>query len=154
MPSVPKIPPGPRDERGVLAARILTAAMNGFSCVLLFRLASLVAGPPEAALAVLVFGLACVPAWLFASAHWLSTLLCLGAAAVRLGAGSEPTAGTTARTGFRVVVAGADRHLHRHPGDHDHLGGDELTSGIVSSAARGAETTPAQHLSPRQRRDR
>ncbi len=39
----------------------------------------------------------------------------------------EPEPEPPPGTGVRVVVAGADRDLHRHPGDHDHLGGDELT---------------------------
>jgi hypothetical protein len=73
----------------LLAARVAMAVINAASCVLVFRLARRVAGPPEAALAAGMFGVTCVPAWLYASPHWLSTMLCLATAAAVLGDGFE-----------------------------------------------------------------
>jgi hypothetical protein len=67
-----------------LAARLLMAAINATSCVLLFRLAARVAAPLEAALAVVLFIVICLTTFPFANPHWITTMLCLATASVLL----------------------------------------------------------------------
>ncbi len=68
----------------LLAARVTIAVVEAVGCALLFRLVRSVAGVLEAVLAVLIVAVLCVPAWPYASAHWISTTLGLAAAAVVL----------------------------------------------------------------------
>lgn len=65
----------------LLAARVAMAAIIALTSVLLYGLTRKFAGPVEALLAALVFALVCYPVWNVASAHWLSTCLCLATAA-------------------------------------------------------------------------
>ncbi|MBI4518490.1 MAG: hypothetical protein HY699_22050 [Deltaproteobacteria bacterium] len=85
----------------LLAARVAMAVINAVSCVLLFALARRVAGAAEAAVAVVLFAATCLPAWPYASPHWLSTALCLGTATAVLGE-RQSQAGRA-----RVLLAGA-----------------------------------------------
>src|SRR5262249_55580816 len=54
------------------------------STALVFALARRIAGPLEAAVAALSVAVVCLPAWPYASPHWLSTTLHLGVASVLL----------------------------------------------------------------------
>jgi hypothetical protein len=68
----------------LLAARVAAAITNGVSTALVFALARRIAGPLEAAVAALTVAVVCLPAWPYASPHWLSTTLHLGVASVLL----------------------------------------------------------------------
>jgi hypothetical protein len=68
----------------LLAARVVTAATNAVASGLVFALARRIAGPLEAAVAALMVVVVCLPAWPYASPHWLSTTLHLGVASVLL----------------------------------------------------------------------
>jgi hypothetical protein len=68
----------------LLAARVTMAAIEAIGCALLFALVRRVAGLAEAVLAALIFAGLCIPAWPYASAHWLTTVLGLAIAAVTL----------------------------------------------------------------------
>jgi hypothetical protein len=68
----------------LLAARTAMAVIEAIGCALLFALVRRVAGLAEAVLAALIFAGLCVPVWPYASAHWLTTVLGLGIAAVTL----------------------------------------------------------------------
>lgn len=65
----------------LLAARVGIALVEAIGCGLLFHLTRRVAGPLEALLASAIFVGLCIPAWQYASPHWLSTVLALGVAA-------------------------------------------------------------------------
>ena len=67
-----------------LPVRIVMAAINAGSGMLLYGLARKVAGRAEAALAVVAFAAGYLPAWNVVSPHWLSTALCLATATVVL----------------------------------------------------------------------
>ena len=68
----------------LLAARVAAAVANAVTTGLVFALACRIAGPLEAAVAALMVAVVCVPAWPYASPHWLSTTLHLGVASVLL----------------------------------------------------------------------
>jgi hypothetical protein len=87
-----------------LAVRLLTAAINATSCVLLFYLVCRVAAPLEAALAVVSFVVICLTTFLFASPHWISTMLSLATAAVLLGS-DDLRARRVAVAGFLAGLA-------------------------------------------------
>lgn len=66
------------------AARVGMAVIEAIGGAALFLLVRRIATPTEAALAVLVFAVLCVPTWPYASAHWISTTLALLTATVLL----------------------------------------------------------------------
>ena len=68
----------------LLAARVATASVEAVGIGLMFSLARRVADPFAALVAALVVPIVCIPAWPYASPHWLSTTLHLGVAAVVL----------------------------------------------------------------------
>jgi hypothetical protein len=68
----------------LLAARVGMAVMNAGGCALLFHLTRRVSGTLEAMLVALIFAVLCIPAWPFASPHWMSTTLGLLVATVTL----------------------------------------------------------------------
>lgn len=89
----------------LLAARITISLIEAAAAVLLFQLARRVAGTLEAVVATLIFLCLCIPAWPFASPHWISTALDLLAARVML---SERWQGATRGRPFLAgLVAGA-----------------------------------------------
>jgi hypothetical protein len=84
----------------LLAARVAAAVANAVTTGLVFALARRIAGPLEAAVAALMVAVVCLPAWPYASPHWLSTTLQLGVASVLL---SERLRGSSR---VRTAVAG------------------------------------------------
>jgi len=88
----------------LLAVRVGFALVEALGCALLYGLVRRVAGVAEAVLAVLIFAGLCIPAWPYASAHWLSTTLGLAVAAVTL-SGSE-AAMSRARPALAGLLAG------------------------------------------------
>lgn len=68
----------------LLAARVGIAVIEAVGCALLFHLVRRVSSMVEAALAGLIFAGICIPAWPYASAHWISTTFGLLVATVTL----------------------------------------------------------------------
>jgi hypothetical protein len=66
------------------AARVAIALVEAVGCAVLFQLVRRAAGTVEATLAVLIFAGLCIPAWPYASPHWIATTLGLLVAAVTL----------------------------------------------------------------------
>jgi hypothetical protein len=86
------------------AARIAIACVDALAAGLLWHNARRVAGAWEASLVTALFVCLCLPVWLYASPHWISTALALAAAAAVLGA--QPP-GWTWRAALAGVFAGA-----------------------------------------------
>jgi hypothetical protein len=84
----------------LLAARVTMAVIEAVGCALLFHLVRRVAGVPEAVLVALLFVSVCIPAWQYASPHWISTVLGLLLATVTLSHAS------VASSRVRSMVAG------------------------------------------------
>src|SRR5262249_18146931 len=84
----------------LVAARVTMAVIEAVGCALLFRLVRRLTGVAEAVLVTLVFVCVCIPAWPFASPHWISTVLGLLVATVTL---SQPS---SASSRVRSMVAG------------------------------------------------
>ena len=68
----------------LLTARVGMAVINAVGCGLLFHLTRRVSGTLEAMVVALMFAVLCIPAWPFASPHWVSTTLGLLVATVTL----------------------------------------------------------------------
>ncbi len=89
----------------LLAARVADALVNAIGCGLLFVLARRVAGPAEAVVASVAFVMLALPCWPYASPHWLSTTLWLGAAAALLSERLRPA--NRLRPALAGILAGA-----------------------------------------------
>jgi hypothetical protein len=83
----------------LLAARVTIAVIQAVGCALLFRLVRRLTGVAEAVLVTLLFAGVCIPAWPYASPHWISTVLGLFVATVTLSQASSAR--------VRAMVAGA-----------------------------------------------
>lgn len=85
-------------------ARVAIACVDGLAAALLWHTTRRVAGAWEATLATALFACLCLPVWLYASPHWISTALALAAAAAVLGAQPPAWGGRAAIAG---LIAGA-----------------------------------------------